>query len=97
MQTNSYPSVLTLQLHSQLKWQFDISVKGGGGESCPQCAPVKASKGVFCQVLFFQTFLSESVKLIYRGFLLIYQLEKFDSFWLSRFKLCDCVGPSVQS
>jgi len=50
----SDPSVLTLGLHGQRKWQFGISVKMG--EGCPRCVAIKANKGIFCRVLFFQTF-----------------------------------------
>lgn len=46
--------VLTLGFHIQLEWHFGISVKMG--EGCPQCVAIKANKGSFCQVLFFQTF-----------------------------------------
>lgn len=78
------------------KWNGSLTFRWGYG-GCTQCVAIKANKGTSCQVLFFQTFLAESVKLIYKGFFLICQLSKFDSFWLSGFKLCDCTVPSVQS
>lgn len=52
--TSDYFWVLTLGFHVQLEWHFGISEKMG--EGCPQCVAIKANKGRFCQVLFFQTF-----------------------------------------